>query len=215
MSAQLERRKAVQNLVQDVRLAWWRAEAAQRLIPQIETLLEEVDQAIERSKIIENRKLLPPLQTASIRRALLDLEQQISLKRQELAQARVEQLGHPGGAGAEHDPLAEAQRHRDGQRDDHRVARVEEGEQREREGDREQAGGDEQRPAAVAVRQPAEGRQGEELDHRRHKDPVQDDAARQPELAGHVGDREHGHDADVGRAYDERRKSYHYPCMLQ
>ena len=33
---------------------------------------------------------LPPLQTASIRRALLDLMQQISLRRQELAQARIE-----------------------------------------------------------------------------------------------------------------------------
>ncbi len=97
------RRKAVQNLVQDVRLAWWRAEAAQRLIPQIESLLEDVDQAIERSRVIENRKLLPPLQTASIRRALLDLEQQISLKRQELAQARVELaalIGVPPGSDA-------------------------------------------------------------------------------------------------------------------
>jgi outer membrane protein TolC len=95
------RRKAMQNLVQDVRLAWWRAEAAQRLLPQIEALLEEVEQAIERSKVIENRKLLPPLQTASLRRALLDLEQQISLRRQELAQSRVELaalIGMPPGA---------------------------------------------------------------------------------------------------------------------
>ena len=87
------RRKAMQNLVQDVRLAWWRAEAAQRLLPQIESIIEEVEQAIERSRVIENRRLLPPLQTASLRRALLDLEQQISLRRQELAQARVELAG--------------------------------------------------------------------------------------------------------------------------
>lgn len=95
------RRKAVQNLVQDVRLAWWKAAAAQRLLPRIEALLEEMEQAVERSRIMENRKLLPPLQTASIRRALLDLEQQISLKRQELAQARVELaalIGMPPGA---------------------------------------------------------------------------------------------------------------------
>ena len=94
------RRKALQNLVQDVRLAWWRAEAGQRLLPQIESIIEEVEQAIERSKVIENRKLLPPLQTASLRRALLDLEQQISLRRQELAQARVElaaMIGMPPG----------------------------------------------------------------------------------------------------------------------
>jgi outer membrane protein TolC len=84
------RRKAVQNLIQDVRLAWWRAEAAQRLLPMIDAYFEDVDQAIERTRIIENRKLLPPMQTASLRRALLDLQQQISLRREELAQAKLE-----------------------------------------------------------------------------------------------------------------------------
>ncbi len=88
--AEERRRKALQNLVQDVRLAWWKNEAAQRLLPQIDELLEEVDLAIEKSRVIESRKLLPPMQTASLRRGLLDLEQQISLRRQELAQSRVE-----------------------------------------------------------------------------------------------------------------------------
>lgn len=88
--AEERRRKALQNLVQDVRLAWWKSEAAQRLLPQIDELLEEVDLAIEKSRVIENRKLLPPMQTASLRRGLLDLEQQISLRRQDLAQSRIE-----------------------------------------------------------------------------------------------------------------------------
>ncbi|MEO8203199.1 MAG: TolC family protein [Betaproteobacteria bacterium] len=84
------RRKAMQNLVQDVRLAWWKSEAAQRLLPQIDELLEEVDLGIEKSRVIESRKLLPPMQTATLRRGLLDLEQQISLRRQDLAQSRIE-----------------------------------------------------------------------------------------------------------------------------
>ncbi len=88
--AEERRRKALQNLVQDVRLAWWKSEAAQRLLPQIDELLEEVDLAIEKSRVIENRRLLPPMQTASLRRGLLDLEQQISLRRQDLAQSRIE-----------------------------------------------------------------------------------------------------------------------------
>lgn len=88
--AEERRRKAMQNLVQDVRLAWWKSEAAQRLLPQIDELLEEVDLAIEKSRVIESRKLLPPMQTASLRRGLLDLEQQISLRRQDLAQSRIE-----------------------------------------------------------------------------------------------------------------------------
>jgi outer membrane protein TolC len=88
--AEERRRKAMQNLVQDVRLAFWRAEAAQRLLPMIETLYDEIDETIEKTRVIESRRLLPPLQTASLRRALLDLAQQISLRRQELTQARIE-----------------------------------------------------------------------------------------------------------------------------
>ncbi len=88
--AEERRRKAVQTLMSDVRLAWWRAETAQRLLPAIDELFILVDQAVDRTRIIEARKLLPPLQTATMRRALLDLEQQISLRRQELAQGKVE-----------------------------------------------------------------------------------------------------------------------------
>ncbi len=88
--AEERRRRALQNLVQDVRLAWWRSEAAQRLLPQIDGLLDDIGEAIEKTRVIESRRLLPPLQTATLRRGLLDLEQQISARRQELSQARIE-----------------------------------------------------------------------------------------------------------------------------
>src|SRR5262245_46265245 len=84
------RRKAVQTLMHDVRVAWWRAEAAQRLLPATDLLLAEIDQAIEKTRVIENGRLLPPVQTATLRRALLDLAQQIAFRRQELAQAKIE-----------------------------------------------------------------------------------------------------------------------------
>src|SRR6186997_1181419 len=88
--AEERRRKAVQTLVHDVRIAWWRAEAAQRLLPEADRLLGEIDQAIEKTRLVEQSRLLPPVQTATLRRALLDLAQQIALRRQELAQAKVE-----------------------------------------------------------------------------------------------------------------------------
>lgn len=90
MIAEERRRKAVQNLVQDVRSAWWRVEAAQRLLPESDALLIEIDQAAARARLIETRKLLPPLQIVAYKRSLLDLEQQISLRRQELVQAKLE-----------------------------------------------------------------------------------------------------------------------------
>ncbi len=88
--AEERRRKAQQNLLLDVRTAWWRAEAAQRLLPQMDALLHDVDQAAARARVIETRKLLPPLQIVAYRRSLLDLTQQLVLRRQELEQARLE-----------------------------------------------------------------------------------------------------------------------------
>lgn len=84
------RRKAVQTLMHDVRVAWWRAEAAQRLLPETDRLLGEIDQAVEKTRVIENGRMLPPVQTATLRRALLDLAQQIALRRQDLAQSQIE-----------------------------------------------------------------------------------------------------------------------------
>jgi outer membrane protein TolC len=88
--AEERRRKAVQTLMHDVRVAWWRAEAAERLLPGADRLLGEIEQAIDKTRHIEARKLLPPVQTATLRRALLDLNQQIAFRRQDLAQARIE-----------------------------------------------------------------------------------------------------------------------------
>ncbi len=88
--AEEHRRRALQNLTQDVRFAWWRAESAERLVPEIDALLREVDLAAERAKLIETRRLLPPIQIIAYRRSLLDLAQQITLRRQDLVQAKLE-----------------------------------------------------------------------------------------------------------------------------
>ncbi len=84
------RRRAIQNITQDVRYAWWRAESAERLLPEIDKFLGEVDLTIARARLIENRRLLPPIQIIGYRRSLLDLAQQITLRRQDLAAAKVE-----------------------------------------------------------------------------------------------------------------------------
>jgi outer membrane protein TolC len=88
--AEERRRKAVQTLMHDVRIAWWRAEAAERLLPPADRLLADIDQAIDKTRHIEARKLLPPVQIATLRRALLDLSQQIAFRRQDLAQSKIE-----------------------------------------------------------------------------------------------------------------------------
>lgn len=88
--AEERRRRALQNLMLDVQLAWWRAEAAQRLVPQVDAMLADIERAAERSRLIEQRRLLPPLQIIAYRRSLLDLQQQLSARRQDLVQWRSE-----------------------------------------------------------------------------------------------------------------------------
>jgi outer membrane protein TolC len=84
------RRKAMQNLMQDVRLSFWRAYVAQTLLPEMGRLLRELDHNAFRAKIILAQRLLTPLQMISYRRSLIDLEQQLANRATELAQARVE-----------------------------------------------------------------------------------------------------------------------------
>jgi outer membrane protein TolC len=88
--AEERRRRALQNLTQDVRFAWWRAESAERLVPEIDAFLREIDLAAGRAKLIETRRLLPPIQIIAYRRSLLDLAQQLTLRRQELVQSKIE-----------------------------------------------------------------------------------------------------------------------------
>ena len=90
LAADERRRRALQNLVLDVQLAWWRVEAAQRLLPQIDEVLAQVERGAERSRLIEARRLLPPLQIIAYRRSLMDLQQQLSARRQDLVQWRAE-----------------------------------------------------------------------------------------------------------------------------
>lgn len=84
------RRKALQNLVLDVRQAFWRAHAAQQLLPEMGRLLEELDKNSARAKIILAQRLLSPQQIIVYRRSLLELEQQLALRATDLAQARLE-----------------------------------------------------------------------------------------------------------------------------
>jgi outer membrane protein TolC len=90
LASEERRRRALQNLVLDVQLAWWRAEAAQRLLPQLDEVLTQIHRGAERSRLIEARKLLPPLQIIAYRRSLMDLQQQLSVRRQDLVQWRAE-----------------------------------------------------------------------------------------------------------------------------
>ncbi|MCW5606185.1 MAG: TolC family protein, partial [Burkholderiales bacterium] len=88
--AEERRRKILQNIVQDVRNAYWRAVGAQRLVGEAESLLARIRQALERSREAERAGVLPPGQALAYQRALLDAMTLVNLKRQEMEFAKRE-----------------------------------------------------------------------------------------------------------------------------
>ncbi len=79
------RRRVIQNIVQDVRAAYWRAAGAQRLARETDALLERVREALEKSRQAESQGLMPPTQALAYQRALLDATTLLNIRRQELA----------------------------------------------------------------------------------------------------------------------------------
>lgn len=88
--AEERRRKVAQNVLQDVRNAYWRAIAAQRLQPQVDQLLTRTRQALQSAREAESRGLMPRLEILSYQRALLDSIYLLSVRRQDLEFAQAE-----------------------------------------------------------------------------------------------------------------------------
>jgi len=81
-------RKAVHNLMQDVRTAYWRAVSAQRLLDRVEPLASRVSIAIENSRQIELEQLENPLQALQFQRDLLDIQRNLDGLHKDLVGAK-------------------------------------------------------------------------------------------------------------------------------
>lgn len=90
--AEERRRRVVQGILQDVRTAYWRAVAAERLLARIAPLEKRIDGARRDARTIEALRVQPPLQALSYTRALVDSQRQLQTLRRELAAAK-SQLG--------------------------------------------------------------------------------------------------------------------------
>ena len=88
--AEERRRRVAQNILQDVRGAYWRALGAQRVAGEAEELLVRVRAALEKSRLAEKMGLLPPPQALAYQRALLDATTLINIRRQEIEFAKRE-----------------------------------------------------------------------------------------------------------------------------
>jgi outer membrane protein TolC len=88
--AEEHRRKVVQNLIQDVRTAYWRALGAQRLLAETDVITTRARAALMRSREAEAQRLISPIQALTYQRALLDAIALLNQRRQDLEVARRE-----------------------------------------------------------------------------------------------------------------------------
>jgi outer membrane protein TolC len=84
------RRKVVQNIVQDVRYAYWRAVSAQRLLGKMDSVLKRTYSALENSRQLESLRIQSPIQSLGYQKALLEIIREMWVLRKELASAKTE-----------------------------------------------------------------------------------------------------------------------------
>jgi len=84
------RRKVVQNVVQDVRYAYWRAVSAQHLLDNMDDLLDRTYSALKDSRQLESLRIQAPIQSLSYQKALLEIIQDMWFYRRDLATAKTE-----------------------------------------------------------------------------------------------------------------------------
>ena len=88
--AQEERRKVVQNLMQDVRLAFWRAASAQKLRGKVSDAIRAAEAALPQARKAESEALRSPLDALRYQKLLLDLLRQLETVNRTLATAKTE-----------------------------------------------------------------------------------------------------------------------------
>ncbi|MCG4454791.1 TolC family protein [Pseudomonas sp. MMS21-TM103] len=87
---QERRRKVIHTITQDVRSAYWRAVAADRLLGKIDTLMTRVDQARDNSRSMSEQRIGDPIQALNYQRALIEATRQLEQQRRALSLAKTE-----------------------------------------------------------------------------------------------------------------------------
>ncbi|KZC98821.1 hypothetical protein AUP43_14730 [Oceanibaculum pacificum] len=88
--AELTREKAMMQLVQQVRTAFWRAAAMQMISGRVDTLLTEANKARADLDRVLNARLRPPLRVLEEMRTLSEIIQQLETMQQSVSAARVD-----------------------------------------------------------------------------------------------------------------------------
>jgi len=87
------RRKSMHMLIQNVRTAYWRAVAAEKLQADVQATLKEAEGALSNSQRVESERVKAPAEALRYQRALLENLRLLENVDRELASARIELAG--------------------------------------------------------------------------------------------------------------------------
>lgn len=90
LMAQEQRRKVVQNIIQDVRYAYWRAVTADRLLSRLEPLTKRTEAALADARRSESRQVRAPLEDLQYQRTLLGTLERLKELRRDLVAAKTQ-----------------------------------------------------------------------------------------------------------------------------
>jgi hypothetical protein len=85
-----KRRKAIQNIIQDVRVAYWQAVSADELAEQTEELIREARKSLQDSRDLEEKGIQAPLEAMQFQEGLLATMRVLWQLREQLATSKAE-----------------------------------------------------------------------------------------------------------------------------
>jgi outer membrane protein TolC len=88
--AEERRIKVMQNMVLDIRDAYWRAVAAERILPKVDTLIARIDDAIATSRSVQASGTAEPAEQLKLQRELLSHKRDLVEVRRKLQLAKAE-----------------------------------------------------------------------------------------------------------------------------
>lgn len=84
------RRRVINQIVQQVRAAYWRAATAAPLFERVQPLLIQAEQSLADSRIVEAQRLSPPLETLQYQKGLVEIVRELQGMEMDLAIAKSE-----------------------------------------------------------------------------------------------------------------------------
>lgn len=88
LAAEEHRRRVVADIIQQVRVAYWEAAAAERLQPEVRQTLAEAQSALDRAERTGQERLMAPVESLRYQKSLLEMIRQLEALDGELAAAK-------------------------------------------------------------------------------------------------------------------------------